>query len=346
MATSKIKDTIKKVMPAVVSIVISKSLEEIEKEMSHEFYGHIPLGGLPEIPEEAVDSHGMVKIGGGSGFVVHENGVIITNKHVVVDPNSEYTVLLNDGRKLKASVLARDPVEDIAILKVSAAGLPTVKLGDSSDLELGEEILAIGNALGLFRNTVSSGIVSGLSRSIRASADPRSPIQEMRGLIQTDAPINPGNSGGPLVNLKGEAIGINAAIVYGAQNLSFALPINSAKRDLHDLEKFGRIKRPLLGLRYVVVDENMKDKLKLKFGYGVMVMGHGPKREGVMPETPAAKAGLKEKDHIIECNGEKLTEEKTLQDFLENMNVGDVMNLKFVRKGKEMEAEVTLAERK
>lgn len=333
-------------MPAVVSIIISKSLEDIEKEIAHEFYGHIPVSGIPEIPEEAVDSRGMVKIGGGSGFIVHENGVIITNKHVVVDPNSEYTVLINDGRKLKAVVLARDPVEDIAVLKVDAKGLPTVKLGNSDDVELGEEILAIGNALGLFRNTVSSGIISGLSRSIKASADPRSQTQEMRGLIQTDAAINPGNSGGPLVNLKGEAIGINAAIVFGAQNLSFALPINSAKRDLADLEKFGHIKRPLLGLRYIVVDENTKDKMKLSADYGVLILGHGPKREGVMLGTPAAKAGLQEKDHILECNGMKLTEEKTLQDFLENMNVGDIMSLKFMRGNKEITTQVTLAERK
>jgi S1-C subfamily serine protease len=184
---------IKKVMPAVVSIVISKSLESIEKELAHEFYGHAPLEGLPEIPDEAVDAHGMVKIGGGSGFVVHPNGVVLTNKHVVIDPEAEYTVLLNDGRKLKAAVLARDPVEDIAILKVDATDLPTVALGDSDNTELGEEILAIGNALGLFRNTVSSGIVSGLSRTIKAASDPRAPVQEMRGLIQTDAAINPGS---------------------------------------------------------------------------------------------------------------------------------------------------------
>jgi S1-C subfamily serine protease len=346
MATSKIKDTIKKVMPAVVSIVISKSLESIEKELAHEFYGHAPLEGLPEIPDEAVDAHGMVKIGGGSGFVVNPNGVILTNKHVVIDPEAEYMVLLNDGQKLKAAVLARDPVEDIAILKIEAVNLPTVSLGNSDNIELGEEILAIGNALGLFRNTVSSGIVSGLSRTIKAAPDPRAPVQEMRGLIQTDAAINPGNSGGPLVNLKGEAIGINAAIVYGAQNLSFALPIGAAKRDLEDLKKFGHIKRPLLGLRYVNVDENLKAKMKLAADYGALVLGHGPRREGVIPGSPAHVAGIQEKDHIIECNGEKITEEKTIQDFLENLSVGDTMRLKLLRKGKPMELKVVLAERK
>ncbi len=347
MATSNIVKTIKKVMPAVVSIVISKSLEDIEKEMPPELTMPGPMGEEPfQIPKDAVDSRGMVKIGGGSGFIVHENGIILTNKHVVADSNSEYTILLNDGRKFNGVVLARDPIEDIAILKIKADNLPVVTLGDSSKVELGEQILAIGNALGLFRNTVSSGIISGLSRSIRAAADPKAPMQELRGLIQTDAAINPGNSGGPLVNMDGEAIGINAAIVYGAQNLSFALPINAAKRDLEDLKSFGRIRRPLLGLRYVVVDENLKDKMKLTVDHGMLVLGHGHQNEGVVPGSPAHKAGIKEKDVIFECNGEKLTEEKTIQDFLEDMSVGDKMNLRLMRGEKEMEAEVVLSERK
>ena len=330
-------------MPAVVSIVISKKLADLEKEMPHELW---MFGGPPEIPEEAVDAKGMVRIGGGSGFITSPNGVILTNKHVVADSNSEYTVFLSDGQKFKADVLARDPVEDLAIIKIDGQNLPSVKLGDSSKIELGEQILAIGNALGIFKNTVSSGIVSGLSRSIRAAADPKSPVQELRGLIQTDAAINPGNSGGPLVNMRGEAIGINAAIVFGAQNLSFALPINAAKRDLHDLAKFNRIKRPLLGLRYIVVDENMKDKMKLPAAYGALVLGHGAHTEGVIPGSPAHKAGLKEKDLIVECNGEKLSEEKTIQDFLENLAVGDTMDLKVIRGEKTMDMKVILAERK
>ncbi len=346
MSISPIISTIKKVMPSVVSIVISKSLQSIEKEMPPELFGLNPMGEPMQIPDEAVDSHGMVKIGGGSGFVVLPNGVILTNKHVVVDGNAEYTVILNDGSKFKAAVLARDPIEDIAILKIDAKNLPTVRLGNSSKVELGEEILAIGNALGIFKNTVSNGIISGLSRSIRAASDPRAPMQELRGLIQTDAAINPGNSGGPLVNLRGEAIGINAAIVYGAQNLSFALPINAARRDLEDLKSHGRILRPLLGLRYIVVDENLRDKMKLAAPYGALVLGQGNHTQAIIPDSPAYKAGIKEKDLIVECNGEKLTEEKTIADFLEKLGVGDTMHLKLLRAGKEVEAKVVLAERK
>src|SRR3989344_6595821 len=230
---AKITEVIRKIMPAVVSIVISKSLEEIEKELPAELLPLMPFG-TPNlgIPEEKIDARGMVQIGGGSVFTVDPNGIILTNKHVISESKAEYTVVTTNGKKYPAEIAARDPIDDIAIIKIKAAGLPVAKLGDSNNLELGEEVLAIGNALGLFKNTVSKGIISGLSRAIAAKPDPKEPIQELRGLIQTDAAINPGNSGGPLVNLKGEVIGINAAIVFGAQNLGFAIPINSAKRDL------------------------------------------------------------------------------------------------------------------
>jgi S1-C subfamily serine protease len=343
-------ETIKKVMPAVVTITISKSLEDIEKEIPAELMPMFPAEGLP-IPPDAVDAHGMVKIGSGSGFLVDHKGVVLTNKHVVADKGAEYTVLTNDGKKFKAEVLARDPIDDVAIVKINAKDLSTLELGDSSNLELGQPVLAIGNALGLFKNTVSSGIISGLARSIQAAAEmpagKQTPmVQEMRGLVQTDAAINPGNSGGPLVNTEGNVVGINTAIVFGAQNLSFAIPINAAKRDLEDLKKHGRIKRPLLGLRYVSVDENMKEKMKLPVGYGAVIMGQGPLHNGVIPHSPAEKAGLKVKDIVLEINGNKVTPEKTIQDFLEEMSVGDVLRMKIMRGRKEFEVKVTLAERK
>lgn len=338
---------IKKVMPTVVSIIISKSLEEIEKEFPAEMLPLLPFG-VPhlEIPPEKIDSRGMVEIGGGSGFIAAENGLILTNKHVISDPKSEYTVITDDGKRHRAEIAARDPVDDVAILKIDAKNLPVAVLGESDNLELGEEVLAIGNTLGIFKNTVSRGIISGLSRSIAAKPDPKEPVQELRGLIQTDAAINPGNSGGPLVNLSGAVIGINAAIVFGAQNVGFAIPINYAKRDLADLKKYGRVRRPLLGLRYVNLDQNWKEKLGLAVNYGALVTSHGPHQPGVISGTPAQKAGLKEKDILLECNGEKLTPEKTVQDFLEKMGVGDAMNLKVLRGKKELRVKVMLAERK
>lgn len=343
----KIVETIKKVMPAVVSIVISKSLEDLEKEIPPEMMPFMP-DGHPHlnIPQEEIDSHGMVKIGGGSGFIVGKNGIILTNKHVVADPKAEYTVITSNNGKFKGTILSRDPVDDIAILKIEADNLPIVKLGESTNLELGTSVLAIGNALGMFKNTVSAGIISGLSRSIRAATAPMVAPQELRGLIQTDAAINPGNSGGPLVNLDGEAIGINSAIVFGAQNLGFTIPINYAKRDLADLKKFGHIKRPLLGLRYINVDENMKDRMKLTVDYGAMVVGQKPHNEAIIPGSPADKAGLREKDIVLECDGLKIDAERTIQDILEEKEVGGIMALKVLRGAKTLDISVKLTERK
>ncbi len=346
MATPLTK-IIKKLMPTVVSIVISKSLEEIEKDLPAEMLPLMPFGasGL-QIPEEKIDARGMVQIGGGSGFIVDPTGIILTNKHVISDKDAEYIVVTDDGKRHLAEIIARDPIDDVAILKIKAEDLPVVKLGSSSNLELGDDVLAIGNALGLFKNTVSRGIISGLSRSIAAKPDSEEPVQELRGLIQTDAAINPGNSGGPLVNLDGEVIGINAAIVFGAQNVGFAIPINAAKRDLADVKKYGRVRRPLLGLRYINIDENLQEKLNLPVNYGALVTGKAPHHEAVIANTPASVAGLKEKDIILECNGNKLTMDRTIQDFLEELFVGDVLKLKVLRVNKMMDIKVELAERK
>ena len=349
---SPIVNTIKKVMPAVVSIATSKKLEAIEKEIPPELAPMLPFQhGHLQVPDEMIDKKGMVKIGGGSGFVVHSSGIIVTNKHVVADKDAEYTVIMSDGKKFIGEVLARDPMDDVAIIKIKTekSNLPSVRLGDSTNLDLGESVIAIGNALGIFKNTVSSGIISGLARSIRAASEmeTKQPVmQELRGLIQTDAAINPGNSGGPLVNLNGEAIGINAAIVFGAQNLGFAIPINAVKRDLEDLQTHGRIRRPLLGLRYIMIDEGMRERMKLPVDHGALIIGQMPHAQAIIPDSPAAKAKLKEKDIILSCNGEDLTSEKNVQDFLEQMNVGDVMDLKIMRGKKELSAKVTLAERK
>jgi S1-C subfamily serine protease len=206
-------------------------------------------------------------------------------------------------------------------------------------------VIAIGNALGIFKNTVSLGIVSGLSRSITAQADPQAPPQEMRGLIQTDAAINIGNSGGPLVDLEGRAVGINAAIVSGAQNIGFAIPVNAARRDLHDLKKYGHIRRPLLGVRYITVDDVTKDKMNLSVDYGALVTSEGPHDYGVIPGSPAEKAGVKEKDIILTLDQQKIDRDHAIQDFLENKNVGDRVELLVLRNKKQMKLKATLAER-
>jgi serine protease Do len=347
--------TIKKVMPAVVSIVISKRLEDLEREMPHEFYPNVPgsannkgqgTGDKRQGFKFIADKRGMVEVGGGSGFIVGSDGLVLTNKHVISETGAEYTVILNDGRKYPAQILSRDPINDIAIMKIDATRLPCLALGDATELELGQSVIAIGNALGIFKNTVSLGIVSGLSRSITAQAEPDAPVQEMRGLIQTDAAINPGNSGGPLVDGDGKVIGVNAAIVSGAQSIGFAIPVNAARRDLEDIKKYGRIHRPLLGLRYVMIDDDLKEKMNLDVDYGALVVRESEHDFAVVPGSPADRADIKEKDIVLTLNGIRLDRDHPIQDFLETLNVGDVIQLTALRAGKQFNAKATLTERK
>ncbi len=346
---SKIIDTVKRVMPAVVSVIISKRLEDLEREMPRLTSKKQRL--LKRIAADAphVDAHGMVQVGGGSGFIVERNGIVLTNKHVIAEPNTSYTVITSTNQRLDAEVLACDPVNDVAILKVHAAGtLPTVALEPSARLDLGQTVLAFGNALGIFKNTVSVGIVSGLSRSVSAQGEPGAPPQEMRGLIQTDAAINPGNSGGPLVDVFGRAIGINAAVVYGAQSIGFAIPIKAAERDLADLERYGKIRRPLLGLRYLVLTPELQGQLKTPVDFGAFVTREHPADHAVTPGSPAAKAGIREGDIILEWDGKKITQDQSIQDFMEDCAVGDQATLTVLRpkEGRTLSMKVQFAERK
>jgi serine protease Do len=338
MDDKRVIKIIKKVMPSVVSIAIAEKLEDLRHQL--------PKGADVTIPDGAADEHGMVTTGGGSGFIAAANGLILTNKHVVSERKAEYTVILSDGREFQATILSRDPINDVAILKIAADGLPCVRLGDATKLQLGQSLIAIGNALGIFRNTVSVGIVSGLSRSITAQADPDAPAQEMRGLIQTDAAINPGNSGGPIVDGDGLVVGVNAAIVSGAQSIGFAIPVNAARRDIDDIKKFGRIRRPLLGVRYTMIDENLRKKLSLSIDHGALVMRESAHDAAVVPESPAAVAGIKEGDIILSINEKTLDQDHPIQDFLENSNVGDEIILAILRDGKELSVNLTLTERK
>ncbi len=341
----RVVKTVRLVMPAVVSIVLSKSLEELKKELPA---GAKNKSGSLQIPPEKIDARGMVQVGGGSGFIVEKSGIILTNKHVIAESGVSYTVFTNnEDESYEAEVLARDPLNDVAILKIkSERRFPVVELGDSEKVELGQTVLAIGNALGIFKNTVSMGIISGLSRSVQAKSDSKAPLQELRGLIQTDAAINPGNSGGPLVDIHGRAVGINAAIVVGAQNINFAIPIKAAEKDLQDLKKYGRIRRPLLGLRYLMLNHDLSEKMGLSSDYGAYITRQNSAETAVIPDSPADKAGIFEQDIVLEWNGKKISSETTLQDFLDDCEVGEKVKLKILRAGKEREMEITLAERK
>lgn len=336
--------------PSVVSIIVSKDLPIIEQyyinpfegdEFLKQFFGDIPEFKIPQYRKKGTEKK---EIGGGTGFIISSNGLILTNKHVVYDTNAEYTVLTNDGKKYNAKVLARDPVQDLAILKINAQNLPVVKFGNSDNLQIGQTVIAIGNALGEFRNTVSVGVISGLKRTIEAGGTGFG-TERISEVIQTDAAINKGNSGGPLLNLKGEVIGINVAIVEGAQNIGFAIPVNRAKKMIQSVKKFGKVIYPFLGVRYVMINKALKEKNKLPVDYGALII-KGPKGESaIFPGSPAEKAGLKEGDIILEINGVKIDEEHYLGDVIQNYNTGDKITIKILRNGKEKIFKVTLAER-
>lgn len=349
MKKSPVVQVVKKVSPSVVSIIISKDLPKIRKyyiQPFDEFY--TPFG--PPIPQYRQEGMQKIKIGGGSGFFVMPEGIILTNRHVLALPDVEYTVVTADEKKYQAEILARDPVNDVAILKLKntkGKKFPVLELGNSAQLELGQDVIAIGTALGTLQNTVSTGVVSGLSRFITAADHLSGQTAQLRGLIQTDAAINPGNSGGPLLDLEGKVIGINTAIVVGAQNIGFTIPINNAKKDIEDLKKHGRIIQPFLGVRYVLLNKILQERHRLPVNYGALIIHEPiPGDVAVVPGSPAAKAGLMEGDIILAFNKKKVDEKHPLQELIHKCKVGDWVELKILRQDKVGMAKLRLEERR
>jgi serine protease Do len=338
---SPIVEVAKKVCPAVITIVISKDLPKIEGFYSFPFGEHQFI--IPQIEKGKKEK---TKIGGGSGFIVSSDGYIITCNHVVSDPEADYTVIVDPKHKYSAKILAKDLLIDIAILKIDEKNLPYLELGDSNQIELGETVVAIGNPLGEFEDTLSAGIVSGLSRKITAYGGLPFKATSLRGLIQTDAAINPGNSGGPLVNLEAKAIGINTAMVMGAQNIGFAIPINYARSTLEEVLKYGKIQRPFLGIRYFILNKEISQVNKLPVDYGALIVRENLGEKAIVENSAADKAGLKEYDIILELNGEKISEENPLTDILQKYKIGEEISLKILREGKEMNVKLKLEEKK
>lgn len=314
-----------KSIPAVVSIISSRYVER----------SRFPFGDFFSFPQDETERQEEK----GTGFIVSQNGLILTNRHVVEDERAEYTVFLSTGEEKEADVLARDPVHDLALLKIEGEDFPMLELGDSRGIRLGQTAIAIGNALGELENTVSSGIISGLGR--RVTAQGRRGAEVLDDVIQTDAAINLGNSGGPLLNLEGKVVGVNTATAVYAEGIGFAIPSNKVKRFIEEVKEHGEIFYPFLGIRYIMVNEEVQKEKELPVGYGALIIQEDDEW-AVKPDSAADKAGLREGDIILEFDGEKITKDNHLASIIIRYYPEDTVKLKILRDGMEETLEVTL----
>lgn len=370
---SKTINAIKKISPAVVSIVATKDLKTYYRRPyslydlnEFNFFDDIPDFRLRDFPDGKVESEiQRQKIGGGSGFIMTAEGLILTNRHVVQQQGVDYTAVLKDGAEYDVEVISRDTLNDLAVLQLVKKGeiprkkeertkienLPVVEFGDSSALEVGQNVVAIGYALGEYENTVTSGIISAKGRNIEASDNSGANAETLSGLLQTDAAINPGNSGGPLVNLAGQVVGVNVAIDRTGASIGFAIPINDVKSVIESIKKHGRIVRPRLGvsIRHLSPEtaKMIEEQYRIKSDYGAMIIGdeeNGKEEFAVIPNSPAAKAGLRFKDVILSVNGQDVNINNLLPALIGKHQPGDEVVLKILRDGKTFELKIKLEE--
>ncbi len=272
----------------------------------------------------------------GTGFVVSaDKGVIVTNRHVVSDTNMKYTVVSKTGKKYEITKIYRDPNLDLALVQVSGLDLPQLELGDSSKIRVGQTAIAIGNALGKFDNTVTTGIVSGVGRAVTAGDPFGGEMEQLADLIQTDAAINPGNSGGPLLNSASQVIGVNVATTAGAQNIGFAVPINAVKAIVNEFVQNGKISRPFLGVRYQLVTRDVAIMNSLPQGAYI---------QEVVPSSPADSAGIKTGDIITKIDNQAIDSNNKLSDIVQTKKVGDKISLSIWTDSKDHTATATLQE--
>lgn len=326
---SAVIKSIEEALPSVVTVGISKTTSTEDLFEIDPFDPFSPFRRRPGRTQK-------IERNIGSGFVISKDGLIVTNKHVVADQDASYQILTNDDKKYDVTKISRDPLNDLAILKVDALDLKPLHLGDSQNLKLGQFVIAVGTPLGEFRNTVTSGIISGLGRGITAGSPFEEYVERLDNVIQTDAAINPGNSGGPLINLRGEAIGVNTAVSAEGQNIGFAIPINVVNELIKNFEAGGgTIQRPFLGVRYKMVDKQSAILNDIVEGAYVIE---------VVEDSPAKKSGILEEDIIIEFDGKKIKgdDQQSLQKLIAEKKVGDRAGIKIWRGGETKEFEVTL----
>ena len=281
----------------------------------------------------------VMQSGAGTGVIISSDGYILTNNHVVGNSKSA-TVMLDDGTVYEnVEVVGSDPLNDIAFMKIKdAKDLPTVTLGDSSTVKVGQQVVAIGNALGQYQNTVTTGILSGVGRPVTAGSESGSQQENLVDLLQTDAAINSGNSGGPLVNMAGQVIGINTAIVADANNIGFSIPINSTKGLIEELLKTGEVKRAFLGVNFINITPSVAKELKLSVTEGAYVFGDN----AVSPNSPAAKAGIEKGDIITKINDNQIGRSQGLSTIIGMYRPNTKVTITILRDGKTITKDVTL----
>ncbi len=326
---SAVIDVVDRVSPSVVTIGISSTQtrgQMFQIDPFDPFNVFQQPQGSPQKIEQDI----------GSGFIVSAEGLIVTNKHVVGETGAKYRVITKDDKTYDVQKIYRDPANDLAILKINATGLKPIEMGDSSQLKVGQFALAIGTALGEFRNTVTTGVVSGLGRGITAGSPFEGLGEKLDNVIQTDAAINPGNSGGPLLNSSGQVIGVNTAIAQGGQNIGFALPINVVKDALNNFNTSGQFARPFLGVRYKTVTKDLALLNDVPEGAYIVEVVSG---------SPASKAGLQNGDIITKIDSQRISgTDGEVAQIIGKKKVGDVITLTYWREGKEATVTVTLAE--
>ncbi len=314
---------VEKVGPAVVRIDTSRTISsQVPSEFNDPIFRRFFGDQLPPRTRQRVQR------GNGSGFIINSNGEILTNAHVV-DGADVVTVTLKDGRSFDGKVLGEDKVTDVAVIKIDAKSLPVVPLGNSQQLQSGEPVIAIGNPLGL-DYTVTSGIISATGRSSRdigASGDKRVDY------LQTDAAINPGNSGGPLLNIRGQVIGMNTAIIRGAQGLGFAIPINTVQRISQQLITKGRVDHPYLGIVMATLNQELKERLQAELNNFNINADKGILLVRVVPRSPAARAGLRAGDVIQSINNQSVTNTEQVQKIVEKSTIGEDLRLQIQSRG-------------
>ena len=339
-------DIAQAIAPSVVSVTIKKDVSQQALNPMFDFSPFDQFFGTP-IPQPSPNNSkpNIQKIGGGSGFIISSDGYILTNRHVINDTEAQYSVTLNDGKEYPAKVVGTDIFNDLGVLKIEAKNLSVLKLGNSDDLKVGQTVIAMGNALAEFPNSVTKGIISGIGRSVVAGGGGTS--ENLEHVIQTDAAINPGNSGGPLLNLAGEVVGVNTAVSNQGQLIGFAIPINSVKKIIQGILNNGQIVRPYLGVRYVLISDDLAQQNNLPVKQGALVRrGQTSSELAVIPGSPADKAGIVENDIIEKVNGTDVTESNNLAKMISQLNPGDKVTLKLYSKGKEKEVTVTLEQYK